>query len=180
MPDQLSSSFQEGTSQGVRQLPVSHSRKLIRLAALGCVALVGGLSGCANQPKPEASAATGAAASSPAPTKGGSFSISGAIDNLRDFGFFLQLNKQEVLDVFNGSNRFSFKQKLPQGAPYEVKVLQQPLRQSCEVRNGSGVVQADVTDIFIQCYFVLSDPSKASSKARRKATPEAATSAPAP
>ena len=52
-----------------------------------------------------------------------------------------------------GSNgRFTFPTRLPEGASYNVTILQQPLLDRCEVRNGSGTVRdRNIDNVEVRC-----------------------------
>ena len=53
----------------------------------------------------------------------------------------------------NASNgRFTFPTRLPEGAPYDVTIRQQPLLDRCEVRRGSGTIRdRNVDNVEIRC-----------------------------
>lgn len=51
---------------------------------------------------------------------------------------------------FNANGRFQLAD-VPSGTPYDIEVSQQPDHQACSVRNGRGTVQADVSDIRVEC-----------------------------
>lgn len=52
--------------------------------------------------------------------------------------------------IFNANGRFQLAD-VPAGTPYDIEVTQQPDNQTCSVRNGRGTVQADVSDIRVEC-----------------------------
>ena len=51
----------------------------------------------------------------------------------------------------SGSPTFTFPSRLPSGATYTVAVKTQPSGATCTVSNGSGTLDADVTDVLVSC-----------------------------
>jgi alpha-tubulin suppressor-like RCC1 family protein len=79
------------------------------------------------------------------------FTVGGTVSGLKGSGLALQLNGAGELAVPVGASAFTFP-SLPDGSPYEVKVLRQPATQRCEVTGGKGTLAgADVTAVAVGC-----------------------------
>ena len=80
------------------------------------------------------------------------YRISGTVVGLTGDGLFLSTPGQNGLSVPAGATSFRFESAVPDGTAYDVKVIRQPWRQQCEVRNGTGTVAGtDIADVAIVC-----------------------------
>jgi alpha-tubulin suppressor-like RCC1 family protein len=80
------------------------------------------------------------------------YRIGGTVAGLTGDGLFLSTPGQNGLSVPTDATSFRFDSAVPDGTAYDVKVIRQPWRQQCEVRNGTGTVAgADVADVAIVC-----------------------------
>lgn len=80
------------------------------------------------------------------------FSVGGRITHLRGLGgLVIQNNGGDDLSIA-AEGRFTFPTRLPEGTPYSVTILRQPLLAECEVRHGSGTIHdRDVDDVEVRC-----------------------------
>lgn len=79
------------------------------------------------------------------------YSVGGSITGLTGT-LVLQNNKGNDLTLKTGNKTFSFSNKLTSGAAYSVKVLTQPVSQTCTVTSGSGTIaSADISSVAISC-----------------------------
>jgi hypothetical protein len=80
------------------------------------------------------------------------FSVGGRITHLRGLGgLVIQNNGGDDLSIA-AEGRFTFPTRLPEGTPYSVTILRQPLLAECEVRHGSGTIRdRDVDDVEVRC-----------------------------
>ncbi|HUJ58537.1 MAG TPA: hypothetical protein VLX92_08595, partial [Kofleriaceae bacterium] len=74
------------------------------------------------------------------------------LDNLAGTGLVLEDNATDDL-MIGSAGSFQFATPLEMGTPYQVTVSSQPITpsQSCEVTNGSGTANADVSDVTVSC-----------------------------
>ncbi|MGN6518221.1 MAG: M14 family zinc carboxypeptidase [Dokdonella sp.] len=79
------------------------------------------------------------------------FAIGGTVDGLSGNGLTLSLNGGSPESVAPDATSFAFAGTLPYGSAYEVTIMAQPASQACTVSNGSGTVEAAVTDIAVYC-----------------------------
>lgn len=79
------------------------------------------------------------------------FAIGGTIAGLAADGLALSLNGESPLSVPAGATSFAFTGTLPYGAPYDVAIETQPPGFACTIVNGSGIIDAEVTDIAVAC-----------------------------
>ncbi len=79
------------------------------------------------------------------------FSIGGTIDGL-DSGEEATLinNNNESLPV-NKNGSFTFKQRVAQGAAYDVTIKSLPRNKTCTVNNGKGEVQKEINSVSVHC-----------------------------
>ena len=80
--------------------------------------------------------------------------LGGAIDGLLGSGLALATPGEPVLDLDSGATSFSFAEELAEGAPFAVRVVEQPTGpwQTCTVWGGSGVVGSeDVAGVRVSC-----------------------------
>ena len=92
------------------------------------------------------------AVSIPAPTV--FYTVGGAVSGLTGAGLVLQNNGGDNLAVTANSSIFTFAGAIAAGAPYAVSVQTQPAGQTCTVQNGSGTVNANVTNVAVSCVAV--------------------------
>lgn len=88
------------------------------------------------------------------PDDGKTYTISGEVTGLAGTGLILRLNGIGDLPIPKGGPfTFTFAVAVDAGADYEVTVLTQPLlpTQSCTVTNGTGIANADVSNVIIAC-----------------------------
>ncbi|MCK4704022.1 MAG: hypothetical protein KAT90_00960, partial [Gammaproteobacteria bacterium] len=79
-----------------------------------------------------------------------SYSVGGTLTGLQG-SVTLQNNSADIL-VLNSAGNFVFQNKLSNGVSYNVVVQSQPVGQSCQVSNASGVINsANVTNIGVVC-----------------------------
>ncbi len=88
------------------------------------------------------------------PTSPTSFTVGGTVTGHNGTGLTLRLNVNAILYdapvVANGA--YAFVTSFPNGTPYIVTVLSQPVQQVCTVANGSGTVAgSNVTNIAVTC-----------------------------
>jgi hypothetical protein len=85
---------------------------------------------------------------------GGSATIGGTVTGLSaGTSVTLQDNNTDNLTIANDQG-FTFPLSIPSGSSYDVSVLAQPVGQTCQVGNGSGVVDAtadNVTIVTVTC-----------------------------
>ncbi len=87
----------------------------------------------------------------PPVTPGQTFFVSGNLSGLGNGkSVTLQNNASDDL-VVSQNGRFSFVKALNSGSAYAVTVSRQPDGQTCTVNNGSGNVNADVSNVVVSC-----------------------------
>jgi hypothetical protein len=79
------------------------------------------------------------------------FTIGGTVNGLGGSGFGLSLNGGAALAVPANATSFAFPDTLPYGSSYAVTIATQPANQVCTISDGSGTVEAQVTDIAVSC-----------------------------
>ncbi len=79
------------------------------------------------------------------------YKIGGTISGLTGTGLVLQNNGGDNFTAAAGALTFTFATPVAAGANYNVTVLTQPTGQTCIVTSGSGVANADVTNVVITC-----------------------------
>ncbi|MEC5399895.1 hypothetical protein [Uliginosibacterium sp. H1] len=85
-------------------------------------------------------------------------SLGGTVTGLTGTGLMLQNNGGDNLGVAaNGA--FTFATRPGAGSPYNVTVLTHPTGQACSVTNGSGTLNADVSNVAVDC--VAGSPARA-------------------
>ena len=82
----------------------------------------------------------------------GPYTIGGAVVGLTGTGLMLQDNGGDTLAI-TGNSTFTFKTTIAKGLPYLVTVSASPSApvQTCIVANGSGIAEANVTNISVNC-----------------------------
>ncbi len=88
-----------------------------------------------------------------------SYSIGGAVSGLTGTGLVLQNNGGDNLPVSASGGAFTFATAIGSGSPYAVTVLTQPAGQTCTVQNGSGVANADVSNVAVSCSATTTPPA---------------------
>jgi uncharacterized delta-60 repeat protein len=86
--------------------------------------------------------------------------ISGIVSGLEGTGLVVYALGEELPILQNGP--FQFTQPLPDGIPYQLRVITQPRSpaQACKITNGKGTLfGADVTDVLIDCVTVTTSTS---------------------
>ena len=86
-------------------------------------------------------------------TASGTHTIGGTVSGLSGSGLVLQDNGGNNLAVASGATSFTFSTPISSGGSYNVTVLTQPTNpaQTCAITNGSGIANANVTNINITC-----------------------------
>lgn len=79
------------------------------------------------------------------------YQLGGTVRSLSGAGLILRAPGQPDLPVASGATSFTFAHRLPAGSPYQVSVGSQPGGQVCEVQGGSGSLEADISDIVVDC-----------------------------
>jgi hypothetical protein len=79
------------------------------------------------------------------------FSIGGTVSGLSDSGLALSLNGGASLPVAANASSFAFPDTLPYGSSYAVAIETLPANQACTIAAGSGIVDAQVTNIAVSC-----------------------------
>jgi hypothetical protein len=79
------------------------------------------------------------------------FTIGGTVAGLGGSGLALALNGGAALALPANATSFAFPGTLPYGSSYEVTIATEPVNQDCTVTDGSGTVDAQVTDVSVSC-----------------------------
>lgn len=80
-----------------------------------------------------------------------SYTVGGTVSGLTGTGLVLQNNGAEALPIA-ADGSFTFLTGLTETSSYSVTVSTQPMGQTCDVTNGSGVIsEADITDVVVTC-----------------------------
>lgn len=80
------------------------------------------------------------------------FSVGGRVTRLRGLGgLVIQNNGGDDLQI-GAEGRFTFPTRVPEGSPYNVTILRQPLFGDCEVRHGSGTIRdQNIDNVEVRC-----------------------------
>jgi len=85
------------------------------------------------------------------------YTVGGTVDGLTGSGLILQNNNDDDLAVITDGD-FTFATPLTDGSPYSVTVLTQPSDESCEITNGSGILNGEnVNTVGVICAIVPDD-----------------------
>ena len=84
----------------------------------------------------------------PAPTV--FYNVGGTVTGLTGTGLVLQNNSTDDRTV-SSDGSFTFATAIAAGDPYNVSVQTQPSGQNCNVQNGSGTANANVTNVAVSC-----------------------------
>jgi hypothetical protein len=83
------------------------------------------------------------------------YSISGTVTGLTASGLSLRLNSLgstvSTLNIASGATSFTFPITIPAGNDYSVQVATQPSGQTCSISNASGIANANVTNVSVNC-----------------------------
>jgi serine/threonine-protein kinase len=79
------------------------------------------------------------------------FTIGGTISGLNASGLILTDNGADNLAVSSGATTFTFSQTVMAGGNYSVAVATQPTGETCTVASGSGMANANVTNVAVSC-----------------------------
>lgn len=79
------------------------------------------------------------------------FTIGGSVSGLAGSGLTLSLNGSTALAVPANTTTFAFPGTLPYGSSYVVTITALPPNQACTITGDSGTVDAQVTDIAVNC-----------------------------
>ena len=113
------------------KLESKEGREMKMLSRIGLVALALGLASCLFQLK---------------------YTVGGTVSGLRGSGLVLQNNSGDSLTVLANGN-FVFPKSITKASDYSVSVATQPTNpvQTCSIRNGSGTITSDVTNVLVSC-----------------------------
>jgi hypothetical protein len=79
------------------------------------------------------------------------FTIGSSVSGLAGSGLTLSLNGSTALAVPANTTTFAFPGTLPYGSSYVVTITALPPNQACTITGDSGTVDAQVTDIAVNC-----------------------------
>jgi len=90
------------------------------------------------------------------PTPSGTYTVGGFVNNLNNSPTKLQNNGGDTIIVSNYGS-FTFPTPLGNGATYNVTIASQPANgQTCSVQNGTGLVNANINSVLVNCYQPIS------------------------
>ncbi|MCE9500879.1 MAG: hypothetical protein K8R21_10335, partial [Leptospira sp.] len=82
----------------------------------------------------------------------GKFTISGTINNLNTSGMVLKSGTGQTLNISSGAKTFTFPNSEASGTNYSVALSSPPAGQSCTVKNGTGTISSNVSNVQLDCY----------------------------
>lgn len=79
------------------------------------------------------------------------YTVGGTVTGLTGTGLILRNNGSNDLAISNSGN-FTFTNPLAAGSAYDVTIAAQPTQQSCNVSNGKGTANSNITTVTVSCF----------------------------
>lgn len=133
-----------------RALAYTHQTKKCPIFIVLCALVALSLSSCGGNSSTNATSSTGTGTPTGA-NSSTAYTIGGTVSNLSGTG--LLLDNGGFSDPITSNGTFTFANRVPAGGTYNVLVTTQPSSpiQNCDVTNGNGTANANVTNIEVTC-----------------------------